>query len=63
MSQNPAEALAACPEELSLTVEEGDDGRPKVLTMPYVKGKLERDSIVQPGMVRVPCLLSIWTVV
>lgn len=51
-SSSSTEALAACPEDLSLTVEEGEDGRPRVVSMPYVKGKLEKEGVVQPGMVR-----------
>ena len=53
VSTSPSEVLAATPEELSLVVEEGKgDGRPVVTSMPYVKGRLEKEGIIQPGMVR-----------
>lgn len=41
----------AAPDELSLAVEEGAGGRPVVASMPYVKGSLEKDGVIQPGMV------------
>lgn len=43
--------MAATPDDLSLKVEEGSDGRPVVVSMPYVTGKLEKEGVVQPGMV------------
>lgn len=49
--------LAATPEELSLKVEEGSDGRPVVVSMPYVKGVLEKEGVLQPGMVSVGVLV------
>lgn len=51
VSASPSEVLAATPEDLSLKVEEGKDGRPVVLSMPYVRGKLEKGGVIQPGMV------------
>lgn len=51
MSASPSEVLAATPEDLSLKLEEGKDGRPVVLSMPYVRGKLEKGGVIQPGMV------------
>eukprot|EP00903_Cladosiphon_okamuranus_P011757 g11052.t1 len=53
LSGSPSEVVAATPEDLSLKVEEGSDGRPVVVSMPYVTGKLEKEGIVQPGMVLV----------
>ncbi|CAM9136355.1 unnamed protein product [Scytosiphon promiscuus] len=53
VSASPSEVLAATPEDLSLKVEEGKDGRPVVVSMPYVRGKLEKEGVVQPGMVLV----------
>lgn len=52
VSSSASEVLAATPADLSLKVEEGADGRPVVLSMPYVTGKLEEQGVVQPGMVR-----------
>lgn len=51
VSASPSEVVAATPDDLSVKVEEGGDGRPVVLSMPYVTGKLEKEGVVQPGMV------------
>lgn len=58
VSSPPTEVVAATPEDLSLCVEEGKDGRPLVRSMPYVKGRLEKEGVIQPGMVREPPPLS-----
>ena len=51
VSTSASEVVAATPDDLSVKVEEGSDGRPVVVSMPYVTGKLEKDGVVQPGTV------------